>query len=94
MLCPYNTSIWRESPVTGKQSSEKALKENIEWLKSLQKEGESMGLSGEEVDGLGDLGDMLSSLEEELKLELLESNSITDVNNAQDSEKTEKKPEE
>ena len=79
---------------TTKQSSEKALKENIEWLKSLQKEGESMGLSGEEVDGLGDLGDMLSSLEEELKLELLESNSITDVNNVQDSEKTEKKPEE
>lgn len=84
-----------EAPKPSKEN----LKENIEWLKNLQKEGESMGLSDDEVNELGGLGDMLSSLEEDLKLELLQSDSIddtnstADVNDVKDSEKTEEEPE-
>ncbi|NIA16766.1 MAG: hypothetical protein GWO86_00280 [Planctomycetes bacterium] len=78
------------------EQTKKKLEKNIEWLKSLSKDGESIGLGDEEVNGLGDLGDMLNSLEKELAL--VESNSIddtngvTDVNNARDSKKTEEDP--
>jgi len=87
-----------EAPKQSKEDIEK----NLEWLKSIQKE--SMELGDEEVNGLGSLGDMLGSLENELKsLEsnsiddtngLDDTNSVTDANNAQDSKKTEEKPQE
>ena len=71
---------------TPKQSKEE-LQSNIEWLKKLQKGNNSMGLSADEANGLIDLGDMLSSLEKDLKsLEANspgESNSVEDANNVQ-----------
>ena len=87
-----------ESPrqVESPEQSKKALEENIEWLKNLRKDGESIGLGDEEVNGLGDLGNMLNMLEKELTLlesnSIDDTNSVTDVNNAQDSKKTEEEP--
>ncbi len=68
--------------VSPKQSKEE-LRDSVEWLKKLQKENKSMGLSTDEANGLGGLGDILSSLEKDL--ESLETNSPDDSNTAKDA---------
>lgn len=77
-------------PKSSKQSKTEMLS-NIEWLKNIQKE--SMEVGDEEVGELGDMGEILSLLEEELKSfesnSVSDSNSVKDVNNAKSSKKTE-----
>jgi hypothetical protein len=51
----------------GPAVTEEQIKSNIEWLKQLQNNPESLGITAEEAKELGDLGDMLNSLEAELK---------------------------
>ena len=93
-----NKNIARSS-VEPKQQPKKSktdLLSNIEWLKTVQ--NESMGLDGNEVDNLGDMGKILSSLEGELESfesnSVSDNNSVTDANNAESSEKTEESGEE
>ena len=72
----------KKKPV--KHSKEKLL-DSVEWLKSLQKDGKSMGLSADEANGLDGLGNMLSSLEKNLKS--LDANKPGDSNAVEDANK-------
>lgn len=53
-----NAQISEDPAVTEEQ-----IKSNIEWLKQLQNNPESLGITAEEAKEIGDLGDMLNSLE-------------------------------
>ena len=49
--------------------------ENIEWLKKLQQESGSAGMTNEEANQLGNLGELLQSLENEAERAAAEANS-------------------
>ncbi len=54
-------------PTEGPKPTKEEVQENINWLKQLQENPESLGMTAEEAKELGDLGDMLKAFETELK---------------------------
>jgi hypothetical protein len=74
------TSVPQLSPEELRQQTQ----ENIEWIKKIQDDPNSLGMTAEEANELGGLGELLTSLENEIgeSNEAADSNSatITDVN--------------
>ena len=50
-----------------KPSTKEQAEENIKWLKQIQENPESLGMTAEEANELGNFGDVLKSLEAEIK---------------------------
>ncbi|MDD5011534.1 MAG: hypothetical protein PHQ00_05375 [Phycisphaerae bacterium] len=78
------TSVQEQDP----EELRRQTQENIEWLKQLQQDPNSLGMSDEEAQALSGLGELLKTLESEIEQIDGNSTAITDTNSQAYDEET------
>jgi hypothetical protein len=73
-----STENTQATPAKTPKVTKEDIQENIDWVKQLQENPESLGMTAEEAKELGGLGEVLNSLETELKA--IESNEPNTAN--------------
>jgi hypothetical protein len=78
-----NTENAQDAPPPEPEINKKDIQENIDWLKQIQENPESIGMTAEEAKELEGLGNLLNSLETEIKtIESNEPNTLNEPNTA------------